>query len=67
MAGVLQGYIFNGFTRIMHQVPYWIVPFGIGESVFVPQRAVGLVGDMVSEKLLTILSGYWAYSWGNAG
>jgi hypothetical protein len=51
----------------MHQVPYWIVPFGIGESVFVPQRAVGLVGDMVSEKLLTILSGYWAYSWGNAG
>lgn len=39
MAGVLQGYIFNGFTRIMHQVPYWIVPFGIGESASVLARS----------------------------
>ncbi len=67
MAGVLQGYIFNGFTRIMHQVPYWIVPFGIGESASVPQFAARPVGDMVSEELLTRSSGYWAYSWGNAG
>lgn len=28
--GVFQSYLLNGFNRIMAQVPYWIVPVGIG-------------------------------------
>jgi hypothetical protein len=30
MAGVFKGYLFNGFARIMHQVPYFAVPFATG-------------------------------------
>ena len=31
MKGVFHGYLFNGFTRLMAQMPYWIAPFGLGE------------------------------------
>ena len=29
--GLISGYIFNGYRRLSAQVPYWIVPFAIGE------------------------------------
>lgn len=31
MRGVFQGYLFNGFRRIMAQVPYFALPFAAGE------------------------------------
>jgi hypothetical protein len=31
LAGVFQGYVFNGFSRIMAQVPYWILPVGLSK------------------------------------
>lgn len=33
MKGVFSGYLFNGFSRLAGQMPFWIVPFGIGTSV----------------------------------
>jgi len=32
MKGVVQGWVINGFSRIMQHAPYWILPVGIGES-----------------------------------
>ncbi|KZV79003.1 ubiquinol-cytochrome c reductase subunit 8 [Exidia glandulosa HHB12029] len=32
-AGALNGYIFNGYKRIMKHVPYWIVPVAIAYGV----------------------------------
>ena len=54
LAGMLNGYIFNGFRRIMSQAPKWVVPLGLGELRGVPCR-VSADG-----------SGYWAYVWGSA-
>ncbi|KAK1923158.1 cytochrome b-c1 complex subunit 8 [Papiliotrema laurentii] len=33
-AGAIQGYVFNGFSRIMQQAPYWIIPFTLGYGVY---------------------------------
>ncbi|KAH7101669.1 cytochrome b-c1 complex subunit 8 [Auriculariales sp. MPI-PUGE-AT-0066] len=35
LAGMLHGYVFNGYRRIMKFVPYWIGPFAIGYGVYV--------------------------------
>ncbi|ORY28056.1 cytochrome b-c1 complex subunit 8 [Naematelia encephala] len=32
--GVITGWILNGSTRLLAQVPYWIVPFGIAYSTY---------------------------------
>lgn len=29
---LFRNYLFNGYRRLSVQVPYWIVPFAIGES-----------------------------------
>jgi len=34
MAGAFSGYLFHGFKRIMGILPVWIVPIGIGYSVY---------------------------------
>ncbi|PWN98414.1 putative ubiquinol-cytochrome c reductase complex 11 kDa protein [Tilletiopsis washingtonensis] len=34
MAGALKGYLFFGYKRIMAQVPYFAVPFGIGYAIY---------------------------------
>ncbi|EIW66266.1 hypothetical protein M231_01703 [Tremella mesenterica] len=34
-AGMLTGYLFNGFSRIMAQVPYFVPPFAIGYGVYI--------------------------------
>ncbi len=34
MKGVFSGYLFNGFSRLATQMPYWIGPFALGESGF---------------------------------
>lgn len=31
---MLHGYVFAGFSRFMHHLPYFIVPFSVGESNF---------------------------------
>ena len=31
MKGVFAGYLFNGFSRLAGQMPYWIGPFAIGQ------------------------------------
>jgi ubiquinol-cytochrome c reductase subunit 8 len=33
--GAINGYVFWGFRRIAQQVPYFIVPFGVGYAVYV--------------------------------
>ncbi|KAL7420901.1 Cytochrome b-c1 complex subunit 8, mitochondrial [Cryptotrichosporon argae] len=33
-AGALHGYLFNGFSRIMQQVPYFAIPFGTGYFIY---------------------------------
>lgn len=33
MRGALKGYLFFGYKRIMAQVPYFAVPFGIGYAI----------------------------------
>ncbi|GFZ51348.1 Complex III subunit 8 [Saitozyma sp. JCM 24511] len=35
MRGVFQGYLFNGFRRIMAQVPYFALPFAGGYAVYI--------------------------------
>ncbi|KAK4689664.1 ubiquinol-cytochrome c reductase subunit 8, partial [Tremellales sp. Uapishka_1] len=34
-AGALHGYLFNGFTRIMSQIPYFAIPFATGYAIYV--------------------------------
>ncbi|KAI9633408.1 cytochrome b-c1 complex subunit 8 [Dioszegia hungarica] len=33
-AGVFRGYLFGGFSRIMHQIPYFALPFASGYFVY---------------------------------
>jgi hypothetical protein len=30
---LFRGWLFNGYRRLAAQLPYWIIPVGIGESV----------------------------------
>lgn len=42
-AGVFKGYLFNGFSRIMAQVPYFAIPFAAGTfSISSPHCVVSL-------------------------
>ncbi|CAD6567990.1 MAG: ubiquinol--cytochrome-c reductase subunit 8 [Tremellales sp. Tagirdzhanova-0007] len=34
MKGVFSGYLFNGFSRLAGQMPYWIVPFAIAYGTY---------------------------------
>lgn len=56
--GVFQAYLFNGFSRIMSQMPYWIIPFGVSEYSW-PRGVPYLV-----RQALTVAA-YGVYSWGN--
>jgi ubiquinol-cytochrome c reductase subunit 8 len=31
LSGMLHGYVFAGFSRFMHHVPYFIIPVSLGE------------------------------------
>lgn len=34
--GVLSGYLFNGYTRLVAQAPYFLIPFAAGEFIHPP-------------------------------
>ena len=59
MKGVLSGYIFNGYSRIISQVPYFFIPLALGEirdHLYVPTK--------LRESLMTIFhTGYGTYVW----
>lgn len=46
--GLLSGYIFNGYRRLSAQLPYWIIPFAVGEYT--------------SPFLCTVSDDHWVYS-----
>jgi ubiquinol-cytochrome c reductase subunit 8 len=52
---LFRSYLFNGYRRLSAQLPYWLIPVGIGVSIvlyFVPS----LTEDMK-------FSGYSVYAW----
>lgn len=34
LTGMLHGYVFAGFSRFMNHLPYFIIPFSVGEFNF---------------------------------
>jgi len=61
MAGALKGYLFFGYKRIMAQVPYFAVPFGIGYAIVsrCTQEGTSRRGEQLLTACLTR-----QYSWG---
>jgi len=49
-----RNYLFNGYRRLAAQLPYWVIPVGIGVSIVFP-----LDGGLKDMKF----SGYSVYAW----
>jgi ubiquinol-cytochrome c reductase subunit 8 len=52
---LFRNYLFNGYRRLAVQLPYWIIPVGIGVSI------VSLCYFLFDQDMK--LSGYSVYAW----